>query len=85
MKAGWKTSEFWIVIGLTVAKALVPQIPDELVTLAGTYVIGRAAQKSATSYSKAKENAAEVTASATVAAAATPAPTVPENRTIDNP
>lgn len=45
MRSGWKTSEFWMMLGAIAAKALVPDMPDEVVYGAMTYVAGRVANK----------------------------------------
>lgn len=64
MKPGWKTTEFWVMLGGIVAKVFVPSIPDDLIALAGTYIVGRAAQKGMTAIAKGNENAAATMAQA---------------------
>lgn len=55
MKAGWKTTEFWITLATLITGAVAPDVPTELVAIAGTYVAGRVVQKSVTANAKAKE------------------------------
>lgn len=45
MKAGFKTTEFWVTIGVGLLKAFVPSIPDELIALGGAYVVSRGVAK----------------------------------------
>lgn len=45
MKVGFKTSEFWVTIGIGLLKAFVPSIPDELIALGGAYVVSRGVAK----------------------------------------
>lgn len=45
MKAGWKTSEFWLPIVMVVAKKFFPDIPEESLYAVIAYIVARAGVK----------------------------------------
>jgi len=45
MRSGIKTTELWVTIGLAVAAAIFPDIPQEAITALVIWVVGRAGQK----------------------------------------
>jgi len=46
MKAGIKTTEFWLTIAMSVAKMIDPDVPSEAVYAVIAYVLARAGVKS---------------------------------------
>ena len=45
MKAGWKTSEFWVTLGMIVVKQFFPDIPEESLYAVIAYVLARTGVK----------------------------------------
>jgi hypothetical protein len=56
-----------VLVIVSIARVLDPTLPNELLQAAGAYIVARAGQKAATSFAKAKENAAVTNAQADIA------------------
>jgi len=45
MKSGLKTSEFWLTLGIVIAKVFIPDLPDEAIWSVAAYALSRGAAK----------------------------------------
>jgi hypothetical protein len=53
-KPGYRTSEFWLTVATAVAKAVLPDLPDEAVWTVIAYILSRGTVKTADVISKKK-------------------------------
>lgn len=44
-KRAWQTSEFWMATGIAIIKYIFPAIPESIMTIVQTWIVGRPAMK----------------------------------------